>query len=145
MLPFAAFVITLVWRCQFQVDGKQNVIAHLNLVTLGRTDCFAAALPPSVNGQHPGMLRGGFVEGESKKKKKRGPGRRAQSEGGRGMVEPGVGGNWQAIAKATSYQDNALGHRCPSIPTLMLIAFQCLWDNLSNNCFSCVNSGLQGR
>lgn len=61
---------------------------------------------------------------------------------GGGMVKPGVGGNWQAIAKATSCQDNAWGHRCPPIPTLMLIAFQCLWDNLSNNCFSCVNSGL---
>lgn len=59
------------------------------------------------------------------------------------MVKPGVGGNWQAIAKATSCQDNAWGHRCPPIPTLMLIAFQCLWDNLSNNCFSCVNSGLR--
>lgn len=30
-----------------------------------------------------------------------------------GMGEPGAGGNWQAIAKATSCQDNAGGHRCP--------------------------------
>lgn len=59
------------------------------------------------------------------------------------MEKPGVGGNWQAIAKATSCQDNAWGHRCPPIPTVMLIAFQCLWDNLSNNCFSCFNSGLR--
>lgn len=65
---------------------------------------------------------------------------------GRGwMGKPGVSGNWQAIAKATSCQDNAWGHRCPPIPTLMLIAFQCLWDNLSNNCFSHVNSGLKAN
>lgn len=30
-----------------------------------------------------------------------------------GMGKPGAGGNWQAIAKATSCQDNAWGHRCP--------------------------------
>lgn len=54
------------------------MIAHLNLVALGRADCFAAALlppprppaPSSVNGQHPGTLRGGFVEKESEEKKK---------------------------------------------------------------------------
>ena len=31
----------------------------------------------------------------------------------RGLGRPGAGGNWQAIAKATSCQDNAWDHRCP--------------------------------
>lgn len=118
------------------------MIAHLQLCERGRSALLCPPHPCSLNGQHPRTLGGGFVEGGGKKKKKK----RSQVGGpreGRGMVKPGVGGNWQAIAKATSCQDNAWGHRCPPIPTLMLIAFQCLWDNLSNNCFSCLNSALR--
>lgn len=49
---------------------------------------------------------------------------------------PGGGGNCQTIAKATSCQDNAGSIGVPeALPTLMLIAFQCLEDNLQSNCF----------
>lgn len=40
-----------------------------NFVTLDGTDCFVVFSPPSVNGQHPGTLRGWFEEGGGKKKK----------------------------------------------------------------------------
>lgn len=107
--------------------------------SLDRTDSFFSAsllMVSILDNKRQARFRRG-------RRQKMEPGRRAWWRGGTGgMGKPGVGGNWQAIAKATSCQDNAWGHRCPPFPTLMLIAFQRLWDNRSNNCFSCFNSGL---
>lgn len=48
--------------------------------------------------------------------------------------------NCQTIAKATSCQDNTRSIGVSeSVPTHMLIAFQCSRDNLHSNCFSSVS------
>lgn len=51
----------------------------------------------------------GAGAGGNKPRMEGGPGGR-----GGGTTTPGAGGNWRAIAKVTSCQDNTWGHRCPS-------------------------------